>query len=86
MFLSPSTQWLAVTSQRPSRTRWPMASSKRGLCCSTIRYTLAWLWLKTNSGNSSMRRRTVVKVSFVVATVSGHDHIQFMSMCACPTQ
>ena len=63
-----------------------MRASSSGLCSSMIRYTLAWLWLKWNCGNSSISRSTVVKESLVTATVSGHDHIQFMSMCACPMQ
>ena len=86
MLLSFSTQWLAVTSQRPSRTRWAMRANSSGLYSSMRAYTLAWLWLKWNCGNSSISLSTVANVSLVTETVSGHDHIQFMSMCPCPTQ
>lgn len=86
MFLSASTQWLAVTSQRPSFTRRLTCSSRSGRYFSMMAYTLAWLWLKMKPGCSSMSRSTVVTESTVTETVSGHDHIQFMSMCAWPTQ
>ena len=86
VFLSPSTQWLATISQRPSFTRRAISASMSGLYWRINSSTLAWLCAKVKSGNSSISLSIVRNVSLVVCTVSGQDHIQFISMCAWPMQ
>ena len=82
IFLSVSTQPVAVTSQRPSAMRALMRSINSGSYSSTILYTLAWDWEKQKSGYWSIRFNMVRKVARVTATVSLKLHIQFMSMWA----
>ncbi len=82
MFLSVSTQAVAVTSQRPSAMRFLISSIISGSYSSTILYTAPWDWEYLNSGYWSMMFSMERKVASVAATVSLKLHIQFMSMWA----
>ena len=85
MFLSVSTQALAVTSQRPSAMRALISGMSPGSKSSTILYTDAWDCMNVNSGYSSIMCSTDRKVDRAAATVSCMPHIQFMSICAWET-
>ena len=86
MFLSVSTQAVAVTSQRPSRMRSWISFIISGSYSSTMRYTLACDCEKVKCGYSRIRSSMVRNVASAAPTVSCQVHIQFMSMCACAAQ